>query len=232
MVRAGCQSDSLSKPVALCPVSAGKQGIVINNCSKKLSTIVKRLFFYSNISGNVTFEFWDADMSVLIHSQVVSVINGKNTISVQKAFNSDNLFICYDGSASIAFKTEGCGCCGFSIKGGKTNVTPNIDTMQLSGEHYGLGVDVSFMCMIEDIICANSDMLMNAYVYAFGAALKEEQASSKKSNKATLFKPEEAQQAYNNYMDKLREELESVVMTIDMSGCATCKEFQQTKFFV
>lgn len=230
---------SLIKPVQFVPVYAGKQGILIEKPESNFAKIqIKALSFWSQLTTSVTVEFWDADMSVLLASQVVNLTAGRNRIAINMTFDSDNLFICYDGSISKLFKTSDsvdncnvCTCNG-NISGAKTNTTPEDSTLSLGSEMYGLGIDFSIGCEIQDLICFYQNELLNTYLYAFGAALKQEQFQTKKSNKWTMLKPEEIQKSYDMYANKLRESLESFIenMTIPDGFCATCKPFSQIQF--
>lgn len=230
---------SLYKPVQFVPAYVGKQGLLIEKPKSNFAKIqIKALSFWSQSTTSVTVEFWDADMSVLLTSQVVSLTAGRNRIAINMTFDTDNLFICYDGSISKLFKTsdsvDNCGICRCSanVSGGQTNATPETSNLSLSSEFYGLGVDFTIGCDIQDLICFYQNELLNTYLYAFGAALKQEQFQTKKSNKWTMLKPEEISKSYDMYANKLRESLESFIknMTIPDGFCATCKPFSQIQF--
>jgi len=226
---------SLFKPVQFVPAFAGKQGILIEKPSNNWTKItVKKLYLFAQTTSSTTIEFWDADMSVLIASQVVNFTGGKNSVEINMTFDIDNLFICYDGSVSKLFRTteyvDNCGtcsCAGSNISGAKTASTPETSTLALSSEMYGLSIDFSIGCDLQDLICFYQNELLTAYLYAFGASLKQEQFQTKKSNKFTLLKPEEIQISHDNYMAKLRESLESFIknMTIPNGFCLKCKPF-------
>jgi len=225
---------SLYKPVQFVPAYVGKQGLLIEKPESNFAKIhIKTLSFWSQLTTSVTVEFWDADMSILLASQVVSLTGGRNRIVINMTFDTDNLFICYDGSISKLFKTsdsvDNCGICrcNANVSGGQTNATPETTTLSLSSEFYGLGVDFSVGCDLQDLICFYQNELLNTYLYAFGAALKQEQFQTKKSNKWTMLKPEEIQKSYDLYANKLRESLESFIknMKIPDGFCATCKPF-------
>lgn len=223
---------SLIKPVQFVPVYAGKQGILIEKPESNFAKIqIKALSFWSQSATSVTVEFWDADMSVLLASQVVNLTGGRNRIAINMTFDTDNLFICYDGSISKLFQTsdsvDNCNVCNENVLGAKTNTTPEASTLSLGSEMYGLGIDFTIGCEIQDLICFYQNELLNTYLYAFGAALKQEQLQTKKSNKWTMLKPDEISKSYDMYANKLRESLESFIknMTIPDGFCATCKPF-------
>jgi hypothetical protein len=225
---------SLIKPVQFVPVYAGKQGILIEKPESNFAKIhIKALSFWSQLTTSVTVEFWDADMSILLASQAVILTGGRNRIAINMTFDTDNLFICYDGSISKLFKTsdsvDNCNVCSCNenVLGAKTNTTPEASTLSLGSEMYGLGIDFSIGCEIQDLICFYQTELLNTYLYAFGAALKQEQLQTKKSNKWTMLKPDEISKSYDMYANKLRESLESFIknMKIPDGFCATCKPF-------
>ena len=228
----------LLKPVQSVPAYAGKQGFQIKSINKTnyQYLFVKRLYFWSKTSANVTFEFWDADMSVLLDSVTAAVTSGKNSITINRYFDSENLFICYDGAVAIAFQTDYYGadgsclnytCCdgGFLVNGAQSDVLP-LDLVY-SGWTFGLGASVEQSCLITDLICENANSLMNAYIFAFGAALKQEQKQTKKLNKITVVKPEEAQESYDFYIEKMEKELSNFfqTFTIPEGFCAECRPF-------
>ncbi len=235
---------TLLRPAIFAPAFVGKQGFYIDAQKKSnyQRVTVKNLILWSQSPTNITIEFWDLDMSILLDSQVVAVIGGKNRISVNKSFDSEKIFVCYDGTASVLFQTQADGACGcacvccnnLNIWGAKTDVVPEYSTLQLSTATYGLGADIVLSCEIDDLICENQNELLSAYIYAFGACLKQEQFQSKKSNKITMLKPEEAQASYNFYFDKMMLDINTFVsqMKIPDGFCAECKQFLKIDYEV
>lgn len=246
MVKASDSFGALLRPVTVVPAYAGTAGIVIDASGKSnyQYITVKSLFVYAQSPQTFDVEFWDLEMSVLLYTQTVTVATGKNRIAVNQSFDSNMLFVCYDASVSILYDTDYygadgscqfCKCCndGLSVYGGKSTATPVYPVTQ-NGRFSGLGLDIDFGCNIEDLICENVNDLLNGYIYAFGASMKQEQTQTKKANAFTTFKPEEPEKSYNHYHERMVKEIDSFVesMRLPDGFCAKCKQLTTNTFSV
>jgi hypothetical protein len=246
MFKASESFGELMRPVSTVPAYAGKSGIVIDASGKSnyQYITVKSLFVYSRSNQTFDMEFWDLEMSVLLYTQTVTVTAGKNKITVGQSFDTNLLFVCYDSTVSILYQTDfygadgSCQCCrccndGLSVYGGQSTATPAYPVTQ-SGKFAGLGLDIDYGCNIEDLICENVTDLLNAYIYAFGASMKQEQFQTKKANKFTTFKPEELEKSYNHYHERMMQEIQSYVDSMQLPNgfCAKCRKLTTNTFSV
>lgn len=246
LLKASDSFGALINPVSNVTAYAGTSGIIVDARGKSnyQSITVKSLFVYSQINQTFDVEFWDLEMSVLLYTQTITVTRGKNKISVGEVFDTNMLFVCYDSTVSTLFDTDfygadgSCQCCrccndGLSVYGGRSTATPAYPVTQ-NGRFSGLGLDLDFGCDIEDLICENVNELLTAYIYAFGASMKQEQFQTKKANKFTTFKPEELEKSYNHYKDRMMKEIDSYIeaMQLPVGFCAKCKQLTKTTFSV
>ena len=149
-------------------------------------------------SPGITIQFFDTDENgELLHSVSDSILEGRNTINIDRDFEVENLFIAYDPTEFELRQTENkyfplsnwsywdkISCMWPCTWGGQGEVR------QINGG--GLNVKYTIECSIEKFVCENLNFFKKAFWYRLGLELTIERRFGNRLNQFTTMTIERA----------------------------------------
>lgn len=192
-------------------------------------------------SPEANFKIYDTDEDgEVLYDEDHGLETGRNTIYVDREFESDNLFIAFDPEQLSLRETENKYYSdGFYNSWGPLECTfpcsPYFD--QYTGrvtQHNGGGLNVTYsvVCSIDKFACENINLFKTAFWYRIGVELMDEALLGNKLNKYATIQAERAadRSGYfgKKYSDNLNESIKSQNIKEDPI-CFKCKTVSMSK---
>lgn len=199
---------------------------------------------------------WDLETGEKLFEQEINnedfpLEEGWNEIPVNKIFQSNKIFACYDASQIDSVELDisrfntlqwrnyfsacyqsiyGCNSCTASLKGATTaDINEPVDPEAISyspNNVFGLSAVFSITCSYDPLVCANKKSFAAPLWYLLGVETCVERLSSSRMNWWTL-DDEEVGRLLDYFTQKYKEKLTSVVSGIDLDlkdACLECHE--------
>lgn len=188
---------------------------------------IQQINFYSEISGNLTFDFIDIDSKNTLYSINTNINIGMNLIEVNTTFtNVGRLFIGLvipqnDDYTSIkAPSNYWTGCCGVLVRG----ALYYDHVFSFGQELFGFSPIFTIGCSWDGLICQNKNIFSRAFWYLLGIEILTEVIYSSKLNQFTTVSLQKATDLRTEYQVEYMKALEQICsgMTLDCDCCLEC----------
>lgn len=170
--------------------------------SKYSKLFIKNLYVYSNDEITTDLKIFDCQDGTELYSLEVDLVEGMNVIQVDYEqglrFGIVEIFIGIDCSLISTIKTDqeyyffygqnGCACNFNTFRHNNwpelrpavlpSSEDPINENISLSSNGKGVWIDASIVCSIDEFICSNKKILLNAWWYLLGREVLTEKLSS------------------------------------------------------
>jgi hypothetical protein len=189
---------------------------------------IDKLFYYHNTTAaTVTFNLWDLDTGMKLHTFDYACVNGWNVISYQKRINNEftavnftnprRVFVCAVTGAvsSPALNINDIVNIEFyggtaNIKGGYATAASSVTSVTTGTNTYGLSATITVGCAWENFVCEHQQLFETAFWYLCGIELMNEVLNSDRLNYFTTIGSAKA--------DKLKSQYEVMYMGGAING--------------
>lgn len=206
--------------------------------------------FTPTITSGVVVNIIDLDTSEIIYTKTLDTIAGWNQIEIEKYFDANRVFICYDATnVDSAYQditpyiATFCGACvtpiygvryygkdincGAYIWGGMSDTLDPATFVLARGQNsFGLTGKVSLRCVFDWLVCGNKEHFTEAWKYALGVNLMQERIHSDRINRYTTIDAKAAEELLNFYQAQLDEALEIACDGINIQLTDCCIDCQ------
>lgn len=180
-------------------------------------------------SPDIPFYIYNTDEDGdILYETTGEVIEGRNTVFVDRDFEEESLFIAYDtdyafrGTENRKYGTQyltwGCDECRFDCGGYEGKV------VQVNGG--GLNVKYNVFCSIEKFVCENINLFAQALLWKIGQVISEERRFGERLNRFTTMTLERWEELIRFYTDKYKTDLAEVIKGMRIPEdyyCFPCK---------
>lgn len=180
-------------------------------------------------SPEAVISFYDDQDGDLLHEVSSEIVEGKNTINIDRDFEVNKVFVAYDPEQNEFRSTEN-----------KKYLTPYIswscdecvwDCGQYRGtvkQINGGGLNVKYVvyCSIEKFLCENINLFRSAYYWAIGLALLDERRYGNRLNRFMTMIIERAEELVERYKAEYEKYLNSAVKNQNIEEdpyCFSCR---------
>lgn len=186
-------------------------------------------------SPDIPFYVYNEDSDgELLYETTSDIVEGKNTVNIDRDFEVDKLFIAYDPDYtfrgtenkkySTPYITWGCDECRFDCGGYQGKVT------QINGG--GLNVKYVIYCSIEKFVCENVNLFAQSLLWKIGQVISEERRFGERLNRFTTMTLERWEELINFYTEKYKSDLSEVIKSMRIGEdqyCFPCKNLVSKK---
>lgn len=176
-------------------------------------------------SPDVPFYVYDTDEDgELLLETTGEVIEGRNTVFIDRDFEASTLFIAYDsdfsfrGTENKKYSTPylfwGCDECRFDCGGYEGKVT------QVNGG--GLNVKYNVHCSVEKFVCENINLFAQTLLWKIGQVISEERRFGERLNRFTTMTLERWEELIGFYTDKYKTDLAEVIKAMRITEDVYC----------
>lgn len=222
-------------------MAAEKRGVLLSfgvNFSTFQSFTVNKIYFIGQAAGAATVHFLDGDGIELYHKDFTAGV-GLNIVSIDKRFNTRQLFIGIDATAVATMHTEFeantlscfcrmvqclCGTCDAAIDG--SIYDGSYETT--AGNSHGMGVWGYSGCDYSSILCNNRELFTSAWLFLLGNQSIIELLNSSRINRYTTVDRERYTELRDFYQVQYEKELETaldgIVINTKEDCCVECEQ--------
>jgi hypothetical protein len=195
---------------------------------------------------NSTVKIYDLDTETELFTKAVTGVSGWNTVRVDQTFSANRLYVAYDSTLvnstgqnisklkqAVLYGNDSNYCLCYSwtnlnieIKGAKSTIADKFN-ITYGNDTFGLSGIFSVLCSFDNLICNNLSVFETPLWYLEGAEFCFERQFTSRLNEFTTFNKDKAKELREEYEERFRSELETVIEGIDLDlkdYCLECNE--------
>ena len=197
---------------------------------------ISKIHVYSFTNQTKDILVIDGYINKVLDTYEVDLVQGWNTININKNYISDSLYIVGydlgnrpqtiildDLSDEFMFTMQDIGGDDPYIKGIQFAGDSTDNTMTQGTDTYGVSVEFTVSCDYEAFVCSNKKTFENAWLYCLGAAVVKEAMVSKNYNLTTV-DIDRLKMLEDLYLSEMVKELRlcTIGLNFDLDNCISC----------